>query len=255
MSIGRQWLVPAAICAAISIAQGQDTRRPASMSAVADAAVEKLKGFYFATDYAAGIAAADSLIRRFPNSRELAAWRTANMARGDLGPEAIEAANVMLRANRNDPWGWFAKAIALEFGGQGDEAAEILAASLEAYKRAPRDPDVVWLRALALNGNRQAVASLALLDSVAKREQLTPAQQMVQAGALDATANVAGKTNAPRRDSALALFARIREANPQNTSAFVQSASRLLGAGRTAEAVSAGRIAAGVRTRQEGLPA
>ena len=114
--------------------------------------VDRVRAKYFAMDYADGVAEADRLLKQFPASRELAAWRVANLARAQRPQEAKAAANALLAGNRADAWGWFALTLYNEYAADNPTSAEVLDASMQAYRRAPNDPAVVWLRAFALSG-------------------------------------------------------------------------------------------------------
>src|ERR1051325_160353 len=208
----------------------------AAQHVTAPQAVEQLKAGYFSQDW---IGAADEgarLVQRFPRARELRRWHAPTMARGEQEERAVAAADAMLAESRNDPWGWFAKTAALEYAGEGDQSKAILDASARAYKLAPLNPDVIWIRALALANTEQAAAALALLDSAAKRAPLSVEVQNMPAAALWSSATVARKGNQATRDSALAVYARVRAGDPSNATAHVVAASRLLSAGHTAEA-------------------
>jgi tetratricopeptide (TPR) repeat protein/peroxiredoxin len=202
----------------------------------ATAAVAEVKSLYFLQDFIGGSTRGGSLLKTFPASRELRGWYVANLARTDHPWDGVDEARGMLAANRTDPWGWFATAVALEYGGEVGDAATILDASREAYRRGPLHPDLIWLRALALGNNSEAASALALLDSAAKRRPLTPEQLNLVAADLYSTASVAGKVDSARRDSALSVYARVRKLEPTSITAYIGAASRLLNAGRTTEA-------------------
>jgi hypothetical protein len=75
----------------------------------------------------------------------------ANLARVDRPREAEAAAKALLASNRNDPWGWFAQTFVGEYAAESGDAADVLTSSLEAYRPAPGNPTIVWLRAFALS--------------------------------------------------------------------------------------------------------
>ncbi len=172
----------------------------------------------------------------FPRSRALTAWRVANIARTNHPHDAVVAAKAMLTSSRIDPWGWFATAIALEYGGTHEDVPVLLDASAQALKRGPTNPDLVWLRVLVLGNNDRAADALALLDSVEHRRPLTVDQMNLRALDHRHRASHAGKVDSARRDSALALYARVRSLDPSSIAAYTGPANRLLNTGRTADA-------------------
>ena len=210
-----------------------DRARSVSLDAAAQA-VELVKARYLAMDYIGGAAEADRLLKQFPTSRRLAAWRVANLARINK-PKEADAAVAALLMNKNDPWGWFARTFVQEYSA-GSTAAEVLQTSLEAYRRAPLDPDVVWLRAFALANNDQGTHALALIDSAAARGRLSQTMVTLRATALFAKANVGLKTDQAMADSSFALYARARASDTTDAAANTFAASRMLNSGRTAEA-------------------
>ena len=234
----RIWL--ALLCLALPSAVAQN---PAPVGAAADA-VQRVKHFYFALDYLGGVEEADRLLKQFPRSRELAAWRVANLARTERPREAAAAAAALLAANRNDPWGWFAQTFVLEYASEGAAAADVLKSSLEGYRREPMNPSVAWMRAVALTGNDAAAHALALIDSVALRGPLSQEMQTLRATALYNVATASSKTDEPRLDSAFALYARARMSDPSDASAYAFAASRLLNRGRAPEGYTLAKRAA-----------
>jgi hypothetical protein len=122
---------------------------------LAASAVERVKADYFAMDYIAGVEDADRLLQKFPKSRELAAWRVANLARVERPKEADSAANALVSANPNDPWGWFAKTFVAEYATEGGGTAAVLKASIEAYRRAPNNPSSGSVRSRSPTTDRQ----------------------------------------------------------------------------------------------------
>ena len=198
-------------------------------------AVEQVKREYFAMDYVAGEADAARFLRRFPQSRELAAWHVANLARLERPVEARREADALLKANRNDPWGWFARTLILEYASEGNNAPAALQASLEAYRRAPTNTTIQWLRALALMNSAQAVQAMSMIDSLGQRRALSSEMLVLRANAFLA-AGPARRADPARVDSGLALFARARQSDSLNVAAYTGAAARLITAGRPAEA-------------------
>jgi tetratricopeptide (TPR) repeat protein/thiol-disulfide isomerase/thioredoxin len=208
---------------------------------LAAAATARVKAAYFAMDYIGGVREADSLRLRFPKSRELAAWRVANLARVDRPAEARAAAAALLAANRTDPWGWFAQTFVAEYATEGADGKEPLSASLAAYQRAPKNPDIMWLRAFALSNNAQSVSALALIDTFATRGSLTQEMKTLRATAMFGAAGRGAKMDTQKLDSAFALYARARESDPNDATAYTFAASRLMNSGRYADAYSLAR--------------
>lgn len=200
------------------------------------AAVERVKAKYFSTDYIGGLEEADRQLKQFPKSRELAAWRVANLARVDRPKEAEAAANALVTANRDDPWGWFAKTFVASYASEAANDAEIQNLSLEAYRRDPGSPTVAWLRASALANDGAPAHALALVDTLASRGPLTQEMKTIRASALFNVASNGRKTDIARADSAFALYAAARESDPNDVTAYIFPASRMMNLGRNAEA-------------------
>ena len=217
---------------------------------LADAAVARLRGAYFGMDYEGGAAEADRLVKQFPKVRELAAWRVANLARSDHPLEARRAADSLLAANRNDPWGWFARSLVLEYAGEGGGSpAEVLAASADAIKRAPKNSDVIWLRALILNSESQSGQALALIDSALAAGRGTQQLKTLRANVLFELANVNRKRDDAKVEAAMTAYEESRKADPADVSAYIFPASRLLNVGRTAEAYDLAKQGAAMAPR------
>jgi len=108
-----------------------DRAKPVALD-VAAPTVARVRAKFFAMDYADGVAEADRLLNQFPASRELAAWRVANLARAQRPQEAKAAANGLLAGNRADAWGWFALALYNEYAADNPKSADVLDASMQA---------------------------------------------------------------------------------------------------------------------------
>ncbi|MES2178347.1 MAG: redoxin domain-containing protein [Gemmatimonadota bacterium] len=212
-------------------AAGQNDRAKAVSLDVAAPAVQQLKSSYFGTDYYGGAVEGDKLLAQYPASRALAAWRVANLVRSGRPREAQAAAKALMTANPNDPWGWFAQTIVAEFSTDGSAPGAVLKSSLEAYRRAPDHPDMIWLRAMALSGNREPAQALALIDSVASRGPLPQELLVLKANATFGLATSTRKRDDAMVDSAFALYARARANDPQDVAAHVFAASRMMNAG------------------------
>lgn len=222
-----------------AMAQGD---RPATATLdVQTAAIAHARALYFEMDYEGLASDAAKSLSRFPSSRRLAAWHVAGLARSDRPIEAARATDRLLAANRNDPWGWFARALVFEYASESATSADALAASAEAYRRAPRDADVIWLRASILSTNGKAAEALALIDSTAARGPLPQELKTLRASAMYSLAASGPKVDAARRDSAIALFQAAQRADSTDASAFTFAASRLLGMGRNADAYTSAK--------------
>ncbi len=211
-----------------------DRANPVALD-VAATAIDRVRAKYFALDYTGGVAEADRLLKQFPTSRELAAWRIANLARAQRPRDAKAAADALLAANRRDPWGWFAQAFYNEYAAENATSADVLAASAQAYRLAPNHPAVVWLRAFALSGEGQPAAALALLDSVAARGPLSQELLDLRGNATYNLATATPKRNQTLIDSAFTLYGRARQHDSTDVAAYVFPASRMLNLGRFAE--------------------
>ena len=204
---------------------------------LAAGAVAQVRGQYFKMDYVGGAADADRLIKQFPRARELAAWRVANLSRISRPVEAKAAADALLKADSSDAWGWFAQALVLEYAGEGGSNGRELKLGLEAYKRAPNNVDVQWLRTITLSGAGESAHALALLDSIAARGPLPSELLVPQANAMHNTAQKRGmKLDNAKADSAFAMYARATALDPTDVTSRVFAASRLAGNGRPADA-------------------
>lgn len=221
--------------AAAHLGAQADRAKPVALD-VAATAVERVRAKYFAMDYADGAAEADRLLKQFPASRELAAWRVANLARAQRPQEAKAAANALLAGNRADAWGWFAIALYNEYAADNPTSADVLDASRQAYGRAPNDPAVVWLRAFALSGEGHPQEALALIDTAAARGPLSQEMLDLRANAVYNLATATPKTNQTLVDSAFALYAQARRHDSTDAAAYTFPASRMFNRGRTAEA-------------------
>jgi tetratricopeptide (TPR) repeat protein len=212
--------------------------RPKSVSVdLAAGAVAQVRGQYFKMDYVGGAADADRLLKQFPRSRELAAWRAANLSRISRPLEAKAAADALLKADSSDAWGWFARAVVLEYASEGiPPGQQQLKASLEAYRRAPNNADVQWLRAVTLSGAGESAHALALIDSIASRGPLPRQLLGPQANAMHNTSQKAGKFDKAKADSAFALYAKARSLDTTDVTSRIFAASRLAGNGRPSDA-------------------
>ncbi len=232
-------LLLAAVAAAVPAAHAQsDGPRQATLRPSAEAtakAVATVRGEYFAMDYARGAADGARLVAQFPESRELAAWHVANLARLSRPKEAQTAATALMRAYPNDAWSWFARTLVLEYQMEGGVPADVLRASAEAYRRAPTAPDIIWVRALALSNNGQGAHAVAFIDSVAARGPLPQALRTQRAAAMFSASSVGLKVDQARRDSAFVLFAAARASDSTDVTATAYAAGRMLNAGRYAE--------------------
>lgn len=230
------------ICAAVLVlstlaARGsaQTDKAPGVSLDLVEAAVQRVKSMYFAMDYSRAAAEADRLVKQFPRSRELAAWRVANLARAERPRDTQAAAKALLDANSNDAWGWFAQTMLLEYAGLSYDGKATLDASAEAYKRAPKHPSIIWLRATALS-SRQPTQSLALIDSAEARGPLPAELLNVRGNTLYNMATATRQHDQTLIDSAFATYASIRRKYPDDVASHSFPGSRMLNLGRHPEA-------------------
>jgi thiol-disulfide isomerase/thioredoxin len=230
-------LVSAGLLATLSrpLAAQADRERVVTLDA-ASTAIERVRAKFFAMDYLAGVEDADRLLKQFPKSRELAAWRVANLARTDRQRQAKAAAASLLSTNRSDPWGWFARTLVEEYADDDATTASVLEASAQAYRRAPSQPSIVWLRAFALANEHQAVHAIALIDRTAMKGPLSQAMLDLRANAVYNLATATPHRDQALIDSALSLYARARARDSLDAAAYVFPASRMFNLGRTSEA-------------------
>jgi tetratricopeptide (TPR) repeat protein/peroxiredoxin len=227
------------LCSALAlpVIAGAQNDRPKGVAVdLVAGAVAQVRGDYFKMDYITGVADADKLLKRFPQSRALAAWRAANLARISQPRETKAAADALLAANKKDPWGWFAQTVFLEYAAEDPTPGEALKASEQAYQLAPGDPDMQWVRAMALSGNGEADRAVGLIDSVARHGPLPQQLRTLQATVTYSAASKTPKLDRARADSAFAIYAHVRATDSLDVTARSFAASRLLGTGRNAEA-------------------
>jgi thiol-disulfide isomerase/thioredoxin/predicted Zn-dependent protease len=201
-----------------------------------EALADRLRAFNNALDFAGGVAAARSneLTAQNPRAR---AWFALLLARDDQGGWARAVADSLLAADSSAPWGWFARAAAVGYGFPASPDSA-LAASAEMYRRAPRHPDVVWVRGAMLANAARPAEAIAVADSFLARNPRSLAHVVLRANA------TWGAGGASRKDSALALWAEARSLDSTDVLAWSAAGSRLLNDGRATEALPLLRRAA-----------
>ena len=199
-----------------------------------EALADRLRAFNYSLDYSGGVAEARANARDLRNPRARA-WFALLLARDNEGRSALALADSLQAADRNSPWGWFARTAALGYG-FNDSSAAAVAASEELYRRASRDPDAVWLRAATLMNEGPARGALAPLDSFLARNPRSVSHVVLRGNAAWSVAASSRPPNPALKDSAIALWARARSLDSTDVLAWAAAGSRLLNDNRAAEA-------------------
>ncbi len=197
---------------------------------------DRLRSFTSALDYSGGVAEARANTRglRDPRAR---AWYALLLSRNELARAALAVADSMMAADRRSPWSWFARAAALGYG-YDDSSAAALAASEELYRRAPRDPDAVWLRAATIMNEARARDAIPVADSFLIHSPNSARHLVLRANATWSVATVTRPPNQAMKDTALALWARARSLDSTDALAWVAPGSRLASDGRLDEGLA-----------------
>ncbi len=194
---------------------------------------DRLRSFSYALDYSSGVATARANARQLRNSRALA-WYALLLARSDQARSALALADSLLAADRRSAWSWFARTAALGYGYR-DSSAAAVTASAAMYRRAPRHPDVVWLRAATLMYEGQPAAAIAVVDSFLARTPASVPHLGLRAKAAYDLANLSRPPNQAQKDSAIALWAWVRSLDSTDLEAWFAPGNRLLNDGRIEE--------------------
>ncbi len=209
---------------------------PAAAQRVARDPADRLADFGAAQDYAGGVAAARAEGRALARNARARAWYALLLTRDDQARAGLALADSLMTRDRRSAWSWFARTAALSYG-FSDSAALALEASAEMYRRAPRHPDVVWLRAATLMNNDRETTAVAVVDTFLARHPASARHLVLRANALH---NLAGppRPDPVRRDSALALWARARALDSLEVSAWHSPGTRLINEGRFDEGLA-----------------
>ena len=127
----------------------------------AQTAVAKLRDLYQSRDYEKGYETGRKLTTQFPESLELQAWFIVNTARNEMSKEAVEAAEKLVKNNKENAWAWFAAANAYIRNSQKEEA---FSASRKALELNSDDEDFILLFGSALLMQRKYSEIYDLLD-------------------------------------------------------------------------------------------
>jgi tetratricopeptide (TPR) repeat protein len=209
----------------MSAARGQDAGA---------ALANRLAWYNYALDYAGGVAEAQAHPRelRHPRAR---AWYALLLARDQQPGAALAQADALRAASGNSTWARFARVAALQYG-YPDSSAAALAASEELYRGAPRDPDVVWLRAATLMNNGRPREAVPVVDSFLTGHPTSTRFLVLGANATWDAAGMTRPSSQTMKDTAESLWARARSLDSTDLQAWEAAGRRLLAGGRVEEA-------------------
>ncbi len=144
-------------------ANSQIDRSQASVNQVADAqaAISRLRELYNRRDFESGYEIGQKLVGQFPGNAELRAWFIVNMARNEMGREAIESAKELVGNDKENAWAWFALAHAYIRSAQIKEA---IPAAETALKLMPDNEEFIFLYASSLLAQKKYDEIYAWLD-------------------------------------------------------------------------------------------
>lgn len=122
-----------------------------------------LRGFYFQQDFEGGAIEGQKLAPKFADSNEVKAWYILNLARNENNKDAITLAEEMVQKAPEDVWSWFALAGAMNWDKEKrDDALDV---SETAYRKAPDNSDIIWLRAEVLRRQELYFDALSFIDA------------------------------------------------------------------------------------------
>jgi thiol-disulfide isomerase/thioredoxin/Flp pilus assembly protein TadD len=175
--------------------------------------IEAIKKTFFLLDYDEAAAEAALAAQRHPRSAELRAWEVAALARNGQQADALHAAEQLGKQAPNDPWTHFALAFAHVVAEEGEENA--LKASARALELAPKNPDMIWLRATILRRADQHADALKFIEAnlatfADKSLLLTERGEVLNSMSYGATRDTV------KAAEARAAFEAARAANPMN---------------------------------------
>jgi len=209
--------------------------RPASGQNPGGTLADRLSWFNYAMDYAGGVAEARAHPQELRDGRAMA-WYVLLLARDQETGASLALADSLMAADRESVWAWFARAAALGYHAYADSSAAALAASDTMYRRAPRDPDVVWLRVATVMNNGRTQDVIPIVDSFLARNPSSTRFLVVRA---NATWFLAGQMRPPSqamRDTAELLWAKARSVDSTDVRAWQVSGTYLLDVGRIEDA-------------------
>lgn len=185
-------------------------------------AVAALKAHYFSQDFAGGDEAGIEATRRFPASAELRAWHVVNMARvGEREDSALAAADSLVKRYPQSVWSTFARSFAVSYQNKHDDAVKL---ARRVRARMPWNRDAVWLHGYVLHRAEKYKETISLADSAAKRVGAWGELLVLKANATNALAN-ATPPDTTARARARAIFAEARRTEPRNINAMYLAAA------------------------------
>ncbi len=222
---------------ALAFAQGDRpvlARIPAAASIKTPAeAARVLRQLYFIADFNDGAALGDTLYRKFPSSPRVRAWYIADLSRTVRAGEGL-ALTSRVDTTSGDAYVLMARTFALMNDPMYRRANRTLAFRLaeRARTRAPRDPDIAWLAALArFNAADNKWADvIAYVDSIAAGFGTHAELEVVRADALYSVAIAKQPIDTAKREMAFRAYAAIRAADTSNFNAIYIAGERMRGA-------------------------
>lgn len=186
--------------------------------------IANLRAFYFHQDFENGVLEGQKFAPKFSDSNELKAWYILNLARDEKGKEAIALAEEMVQKFPEDIWSWFALAGAMNWG--KEKPTDLLDVIENAYRKAPDNPDMIWLRAEVLR--RQDVQYDALVFIEKNLSKVNNPSELLVSKALLLYAQGDGETrNEEKIKASFDTFLEARTIDPNCVNAYYIPASIL----------------------------
>lgn len=223
------FLVPA-------LASGQDAVPPPASAA---AAAEELRTLYFHQDFPGAAPVADAWLERWPEAVDLRLWAVANWARADRSDDALALAEALVAERPADYRSHVAHAFAIRYAAERGEDGwqdSALAVADRALELAPDSTLAVWIKAFVLFAQGEYETVIEFLDE--RIPGLDPWAELVVVKANALSMLRYDDAYGPEVfDSALAVFEKARDLDPENLDAHFFPGSYLVGARRVEEAI------------------
>ncbi len=214
------------------------------------ALADRLSWFNYAMDYAGGVAEARAHARELSDPRARA-WYVLLLARDQETAASLALADSMMAADPSSVWSWFAKAAALGYHAFADSSAAAEAASDSAYRRAPLDPDVVWVRIATLMNDNKVKDVIPIVDSFLIHDPTSARFVVIRANATWFLGSQLRPPSQAMRDTAESLWAKARSLDSTDVRAWGVAGAYLADAGRLDEGCALLRRAADLAPRSE----
>ncbi len=212
--------------------QSTDKSLPSNKIETAQTAVEKLRELYQSRDYEKGFELGQKLTAQFPENIELQAWFIVNMARNEMGKEAVEAAEKLVESNKENAWAQFAAANSYIRNLQKEEA---VSASRKALELKPDDEEFILLFGSSLLMQRKYNEIYDLLDKNSSKITDQSRLLVMKAEAQYRQA-VDGDKDEGKIKASFKTFAKALETNPNSVNANYVYGVYLIYANRFADA-------------------